>query len=238
MANVLNHEKKQQILALGQLGWSLRRIQAATHVRRETISTYRKAAGLGVWPPGGWGRQTVSKPAIGVTTDFGVELSTPRPENQELVPGDSAKPAIEVTTGFGVELRGSGSANPGRNPSASACKPFQEATEPRPQRHGDRSIATMESRKLLVRPLGKDVAHLPIIKAVEDCQHAPIGKSAPDTPCIVLRVFRQVCRNQRMSIGGEVLIISNPARFRTFENRPSAPTVSVARISCHPSVLR
>ena len=63
MANVLNNEKKQQILALGQLGWSLRRIQEATHVRRETISAYLKAAGLGVWPPGGWGRQTVSKPA-------------------------------------------------------------------------------------------------------------------------------------------------------------------------------
>jgi hypothetical protein len=38
MANVLNNEKKQQILALGQLGWSLRRIQQATRVRRETIS--------------------------------------------------------------------------------------------------------------------------------------------------------------------------------------------------------
>jgi TPR repeat protein len=96
-------------LALGQLGWSLRRIQEATHVRRETISTYLKAAGVGVWPPGGWGRQTGSKPAIGVTTDFGAELRTPRPENQELV---SAKPAIEVTTGFGVELRGPRSENP------------------------------------------------------------------------------------------------------------------------------
>ena len=94
MANVLNNEKKQQILALGQLGWSLRRIQAATHVRRETISTYLKA---GEWECGrraGGGRRTVSKPAIGVTTDFGVVLSTPRPENQDLVPGDSAKPAI------------------------------------------------------------------------------------------------------------------------------------------------
>jgi hypothetical protein len=45
MANVLNNEKKQQILALGQLGWSLRRIQEATHVRRETISTYMKVVG-------------------------------------------------------------------------------------------------------------------------------------------------------------------------------------------------
>src|SRR6266849_1558387 len=93
MANVLNNEKKQQILALGQLGWSLRRIQAATHVRRETISTYLKVAGVGVWPPGGWGRQTGSKPAIGVTTDFGVELSAPRPEIQGVIPGESAKPA-------------------------------------------------------------------------------------------------------------------------------------------------
>jgi hypothetical protein len=96
MANVLNNQNKQQILALGQLGWSLRRIQAATHVRRETISTYL-AAGVGVWPPGGWGRQAGSKPAIG------------------------------VTTGFGVGLRDARSQNPGRNPSASACEPFQAA---------------------------------------------------------------------------------------------------------------
>jgi len=36
MANVLNEEKKQQVLALGRLGWSLRRIQQATKIRRET----------------------------------------------------------------------------------------------------------------------------------------------------------------------------------------------------------
>jgi transposase len=64
-----------------------------------------------------------------VTTDFGVELSAPRPEIQELIPSDSAKPAIEVTTGFGVELRGPETKSPGRNPSASACEPFQEAIE-------------------------------------------------------------------------------------------------------------
>src|SRR6266850_523136 len=86
MANVLNNEKKQQILALAQLGWSLRRIQQATRVRRETISTYLKAAGVGVWPPGGWGRQAGSKPAIGVTTGFGVELSGRRTGNPGLEP--------------------------------------------------------------------------------------------------------------------------------------------------------
>ena len=42
MANVLKEEKKQQVLALGRLGWSLRRIQQATHVRRETASAYLK----------------------------------------------------------------------------------------------------------------------------------------------------------------------------------------------------
>src|SRR6266567_3725357 len=91
--NVLKDEKKQQIITLGRLGWSLRKIQEATRVRRETISTYLKAAGVGVWPPGGWGRQTGSKPAI------------------------------EVTTGFGAQLRGPRSENPSRNPSASACEP-------------------------------------------------------------------------------------------------------------------
>lgn len=69
MANVLNEEKKQQILALGRLGWSLRRIQQATRVRRETISGYLKAAGITVWRSGGWSRQGQPKPAMQVITD-------------------------------------------------------------------------------------------------------------------------------------------------------------------------
>jgi len=40
MANVLSEEKKQQVLALGRLGWSLRQIQTATRIRRETASQY------------------------------------------------------------------------------------------------------------------------------------------------------------------------------------------------------
>ena len=71
MANVLNEEKKQQVLALGRLGWSLRRIQQATHVRRETASAYLKAAGIAVRPPSGWGR-CKPKPANEVITDSGV----------------------------------------------------------------------------------------------------------------------------------------------------------------------
>ena len=46
MGNVLSEEKKQQVLALGRLGWSLRRIQQATRIRRETASAYLRAAGI------------------------------------------------------------------------------------------------------------------------------------------------------------------------------------------------
>jgi len=45
MANVLNDEKKQQIMALGRQGWSLRKIQETTRVRRETISAYLRGVG-------------------------------------------------------------------------------------------------------------------------------------------------------------------------------------------------
>ena len=48
MSNVLMDEKQQQVIALGRLGWSLRRIQRETGVRRETVSDYLKAAGIPV----------------------------------------------------------------------------------------------------------------------------------------------------------------------------------------------
>jgi len=66
--NVLSEEKKQQVLALGRLGWSLRRIERSVHIRRETVSTYLKSAGIPVRPPGGRGRGH-PKPAIEVSTD-------------------------------------------------------------------------------------------------------------------------------------------------------------------------
>jgi hypothetical protein len=46
MSNVLDDNKQQQILALGRIGWSLRRIEQALAVRRETVSSYLKAAGI------------------------------------------------------------------------------------------------------------------------------------------------------------------------------------------------
>jgi len=47
MANVLSEEKRQQVLALGRLGWPLRRIEAELGVRRrdrERVSPRRRGA--------------------------------------------------------------------------------------------------------------------------------------------------------------------------------------------------
>ncbi|MGC2334143.1 MAG: IS21 family transposase, partial [Candidatus Acidiferrales bacterium] len=76
MSNVLSEGKKQQVIALGKLGWPLRRIEQATGVRRETAGAYLEAAGIAVRPPGAWGRRAPAKPANEVTTDFGQQISS------------------------------------------------------------------------------------------------------------------------------------------------------------------
>jgi len=105
VSNVLSQEKKQQVIALGRLGWSLRRIQESVGVRRETAASYLRAAGLTVRPPGGWGWPPPAKAAIKVITDPPVPsgaltasagLEAPRiSATVESVP---SKPAIEVIT--------------------------------------------------------------------------------------------------------------------------------------------
>jgi transposase len=105
MSNVLSEQVKEQVIALGRLGWSLRRIEQETGVRRETASVYLKAAGIAVGPRGRPRRQVAAaKPAISVATDL------------------AAKPAILVATG-------SASAKTTMGPSASLCEPFREAIE-------------------------------------------------------------------------------------------------------------
>ena len=121
MGNVLNEAKKQQVIALGRLGWSLRRIQKSTGVRRETAAAYLREAGIALRPPGAWGRAAPAKPANEVTTDFGpAELL----QHSGAAPA-SAKPANEVTTDFGAELP----PTPDRAPTASACEIHREAIE-------------------------------------------------------------------------------------------------------------
>jgi len=128
VSNVLNEEKKQQVIALGRLGWSLRQIERATGVRRETAAAYLKVAGVPLRPPGGWGRHD-PKPAIEVITD-----SARADSAFDAVPAQvPAKPANEVTTDFGVELEagkpGAVKPQPGRSPSASACEAYRDAIE-------------------------------------------------------------------------------------------------------------
>jgi len=82
VSNVLSDEKKKQVIALGQLGWSLRRIEKATGVRRETATGYLKAASVAVRPPGGWGKLPPAKPANNPTTDSGADSSVANVEAQ------------------------------------------------------------------------------------------------------------------------------------------------------------
>ena len=109
VSNVLNEEKKKQVIALGQLGWALRRIEKETGIRRETAGGYLKAAGIPVRPAGGWGKRKPppSKPANEVTTG---------PE--------AAKPAndAQVTTGSGEGSRS-------LEPTASVSEPYRELIE-------------------------------------------------------------------------------------------------------------
>jgi transposase len=117
MSNELSDDKRQQVIALGRLGWSLRSIEQATGVRRETASAYIKAAGISVRPPG-WKR--AAKPAIEVTTDSDPATHDNSADNQPEV----AKPAIQVTTDSGLTSRPSKKHSPGR--TLSSCESYRE----------------------------------------------------------------------------------------------------------------
>ena len=50
MSNVLSEEQKQQVMALGRMGWSLRRIERDTGIYRDTAARYLREAGIAVNP--------------------------------------------------------------------------------------------------------------------------------------------------------------------------------------------
>ena len=106
--------KKQQVIALGKLGWPLRRIEQVTGVRRKTASAYLKSAGVVVCLPGR-GRRAPATPVIGVTTD-----------------PDPAEPANEVTTDpseandFGQPIS---PPTAQQDRAASACEPYRALIE-------------------------------------------------------------------------------------------------------------
>ena len=98
---------RQQVLALGRLGWSLRRIEAATGVRRETASGYLKAAGVPVRGRGGRPRDWPPNPAT--TPEVSTDPPAPKPATTAQVSTDSTALA-----------------RPGRAPRASTCEPYRE----------------------------------------------------------------------------------------------------------------
>jgi hypothetical protein len=106
MGNVLEKAKQEQVIALGRLGWSLRRIEAATGVRRETAGGYLRSAGIALRTPGGWGRRPPAIAATSVTT--GSDSSNPA--NEVITgffgstPAENSNPANEVITGFLPEV--------------------------------------------------------------------------------------------------------------------------------------
>lgn len=127
----MSKEKQQQVIALGRLGWPLRRIEEETGVRRETAGAYLKSAGIAVRPPGAWGRRPpaklaneaspdsleISKPANGVSPDS--DAGSPRLS----APPEEPKPANEVSPDSApVPV-------PGRSPTASACEPHFDFIE-------------------------------------------------------------------------------------------------------------
>jgi transposase len=115
MANVLDEEKREQILALGRLGWSLRRIERELNVRRETAGAYLHAAGVMVRRAGGrlsrWPPPSAADDSKPATT-------------AEVITDSRAKPA----TTAGV-ITDSATRQCGRSPSASACEPYRDLIE-------------------------------------------------------------------------------------------------------------
>ena len=109
MSNVLNEEKQKEIVVLGRLGWSVRRIEKRTGVRRETVSGYLKASGITVRGRGRRGQTNSSSSTLTAESS-------------------AAKPAIEVTTDSG----GKTPENPptqSRTSTASSCEPYREMIE-------------------------------------------------------------------------------------------------------------
>src|SRR5260370_28397613 len=119
MSNVVSEREKQQVLALGRLGWSVRRIQQELGVRRETASAYLKAAGVPVQSPGRRSQQG-AKPAI-ATNQVTPDSEAAKPAitaNQVTTDSEAAQPIPPATVSGGH-----------RRPSASTCESFREAIE-------------------------------------------------------------------------------------------------------------
>jgi hypothetical protein len=107
MSNVLDQQIQQQILALGRLGWTVRRIAEVTGVRRDTAARYLREAGLSVR---GRGRPSEASAKAAISRAVSTDPATPKPTISP--PEVSTDPAVVSA--------------PQRAPTASACEPYRE----------------------------------------------------------------------------------------------------------------
>jgi transposase len=156
VSNVLTEEKKQQVIALGRLGWSLRRIESATGIRRETAAGYLKTAGINIRAPGAWGRRPPDvKPANEMTADCGA----------------TAKPANEVIPDSGAKL-------PKPPATASASEPFRELIE--------RALARGRNATAIWQDLVDDHGFRGSYQSVKRFIHKLLGSASMQQPCAVI----------------------------------------------------
>ena len=102
MSYVLDHQKQQQVLGLGRLGWPVRRIAEATGVDRATARGYLLAAGIAVRGRGRPGERA-AKPAISI--EVSTDSTLANPAIGETVSTDAASSA-KSTSGSSGDSRG------------------------------------------------------------------------------------------------------------------------------------
>src|SRR5262245_11365339 len=125
MSNVLSEDKKHQVIALGRLFWSLRRIEETTGVRRETASEYLKAAGIPVRGRGGRPRVWPPKPATTPEVSTDSDGEKPTISGEVSTDSDGPKPATRAE----VPTDPAAVPPPCRAPSPSSCEPYRDLIE-------------------------------------------------------------------------------------------------------------
>src|SRR5438445_13775426 len=86
MTNVLEQYKQQEVLALGRLGWTLRRIAQATGVHRVTVGEYLRTAGIAVR---GRGRPGEGPPKPTISGEVSIDSAAAQPATTQQVCADA-----------------------------------------------------------------------------------------------------------------------------------------------------
>ena len=126
MGNVLSKEKREQVIALGRLSWSLRRIEEATGVRRETAGDYLRSSGIMVRSPGSWGPKSLPKTATLVITGSDGPKQAVDGTTGSVEPANYSKAATSVITGF---LPSEADLAQDGQRTASSSEPYRELIE-------------------------------------------------------------------------------------------------------------